>query len=384
MIGLVLIYILLFLLLFWGTRICAKGTWNDDFLSLKQTKMLQGYTAVCIMFHHMGQKTCAPWHNPRFIVHGLDVYVNIGYLFVSIFLFCSGYGLYKSYHAKQNYLDGFIKYRILPIIIAFYTSEWIFLAMRAIMGQKMDFLQVFYYVVGAQLGNYYAWYVMAIPLFYLIFYFSFRFVKKDGLALLCTAFGIFLYILIGTIVDHNDWIMKGEWWYNTAHLFIVGLVFAKFEKQIVAHVKKYYWFYLIFTFVTIFVFYAFSTYALAEWSYYGEEWHATHKVLRRWGCLFSQILTSCSFVFFVLIASMKIKIGNKLLSILGGATLEIYLIHGIFVELFGYDFLESTHSLIYIRNVPLYVLIVIVCTIPAVYVYKKLLTFLNRKMLGKS
>ena len=49
----------------------------------------------------MGQKTCAPWHEARYIVHGLDLFVNYGFYFVSVFMFCTGYGLYKSVTTKD-------------------------------------------------------------------------------------------------------------------------------------------------------------------------------------------------------------------------------------------------------------------------------------------
>lgn len=377
-----LVYAMLATLLFFGAKGYGRKQWNDGFLSLEQMKMLQGYMAVCIMFHHMAQKTCAPWHPAKYIVHGLDIYVDLGYFFVGVFLFCSGYGLFKSYKTKENYLKGFVKSRILPIVIAFYASEWIYLILRVLMGEKMDVWQVVYYFTGVQLANYYGWYVIAVPIFYLIFYLAFKFCKKDGWALFMTTIGILLYTWIGTYVDHNDWWMKGEWWYNTAHLFVLGLLFARFEKTIVAHVKKYYWIYLVLMFVGIFAFFKFSVYAQNVWSYYGENFKADHKVLRRWGCLFSQMLTSSSFVFFVFLAMMKIKIGNKALQFFGGITLELYLIHGIFVELFGYNFLDVTESLHYIKNVPLYVLVVVVCAIPATLLFKqllKLLTFFNGK-----
>ena len=102
-----LFYVLLFVILFWGAKFFGRKKWNDEFMSIPQTKALQGFSAICILLHHVGQKTCAHWLNPKYIVHGLDVFVPIGYYFVGIFLFCSGYGLLKSYRAKQDYLKGF-------------------------------------------------------------------------------------------------------------------------------------------------------------------------------------------------------------------------------------------------------------------------------------
>ena len=374
-----LIYVLLVMTLFFGAKTYGKGQWNEECFSLKQIKMVQGFTAICILFHHMAQKTCAPWHSPDVVVHGLDVFLNFGYFFVGIFLFSSGYGLLKSFKSKPDYLNGFFKNRILPIVIAFYVSELMFLAMRAIMGQKMSLSQILIYVSGLQLANYYAWYAIALPIFYLFFYVAFRICKKEGSAIAMTSMGIFNYILIGTIVDHNDWWMRGEWWYNTAHFFVLGLLFAKFEKTIIEKIKKGYWIYLALAFVGIFLFYYFSLYAQNAWSYYGETFNASYKVLRRWGCLFSQILASSAFVFFVFMLMMKIRIGNTVLKFFGGITLEFYLIHGLFVELFGYSFLDVSKSLYYIKNVPIYIVVVVLCSVPATVLFKYILKMISGK-----
>ena len=342
-----LYYPLLAVVLLWGVKFYKKGTWNDGFMSLSQTKALQGFFALLIMFHHAGQKTCAPWLNPKFIIPGLELFVPIGYFFVGIFLFCSGYGLFKSYKAKPDYLNGFFKRRILPLIVAFYTTGWIFLIVRFLMKQKMDTEQIIYYITGLQLSNPNAWYVITLPFFYLAFYLFFKFIKKDGWAIFATCFVVFAYTVLGTCIDHNDFWMRGEWWYNSVHFFSLGLIFARFEEKIVTHVKKHYKLYMILTFVLIFAFYFLSQLTQGVFSYYGQYGFRPHSqvVWYRWICLFSQILASCAFVFFMFMLTMKVAIGNKILKFMGGITLEFYLIHGLYVDLFGYSFLNLFSNL---------------------------------------
>lgn len=365
-------YPILLIVLFWGAKFFGKNSWNDECFSLSQTKALQGFSALCIMFHHIGQKTCAPWLFPQYIVHGLDVFVPTGYLFVGIFLFCSGYGLYKSFKSKPDYLKGFFKRRILPIIIAFYSTGIIFLIVRYCMGEKISGSQFIYYITGLQLSNPNAWFVIALPIFYLGFYLGFRFCKNEKLALFIPCLVVFVYVLIGTIVDHNNWWMRGQWWYNTAHFFIIGLFFARYEKAVIERIKRHYVLYVLIALISIFVFYNISEYTLAHVSYYGEDFNAKFKVLRRWICLFSEIASSCSFVFFVFMLGLKIKIGNKLLAFMGTITMEFYLIHGLFIELFGYSFLDIRPSIYYIRNVALLVIIVVACSIPSALLLKRL------------
>ena len=47
-----IVYPLLAVVLLWGCKIYGPKKWNDEFLSLKQTKAIQGFCAVCIMLHH--------------------------------------------------------------------------------------------------------------------------------------------------------------------------------------------------------------------------------------------------------------------------------------------------------------------------------------------
>ena len=80
-------YFLLGVIFFWGAKCCKRKEWNDDYCSLKQTKIILGIQAIIIPLHHMAQKTCADWLEKRYIIHGLDVFVPIGHLLVAVFFF---------------------------------------------------------------------------------------------------------------------------------------------------------------------------------------------------------------------------------------------------------------------------------------------------------
>lgn len=376
-----LYYPILIVIFLWGAKWCKRGEFNEEFMSIKQTKYLQGFFAIVIMLHHIGQKTCAPWLNPVFIVPGLDLFVPIGYYCVGIFLVCSGFGLYKSYMQKENYLNGFIKRRILPVILAFYSTGMIFLIVRALMGQKMNTQQILCYIIGVPQPNPNTWFVIALPIFYLAFYFAFKYIKNKDIALAVTGIAVFVYTFIGTTINHNDWFMCGEWWYNSVHFFSLGLLFARFEEKIVNHVKKYYKIYLPLSFVLVFVLYALSTLCTGVFSYYGQYGFRPHSqvVWYRWICLFSQMLASCAFVFFMFMLTMKVKIGNKVLKFMGGITLEFYLIHGLFVDLFGYSFLDTTPPLYYIKNVAFMVAVVTVLSLPSAILLQKFHNLVLRK-----
>ena len=373
-------YPIIAIVLLWGSKFYGKQKWNEEFLTLRQTKQIQGFLAICILFHHAGQKTCASWIPPQVIVPGLEFFVPIGYLFVAFFLFCSGYGLYKSVHAKENYLSGFVKKRVIPVVAAFYVTAIFFLLLRLVMGQQMDAAQIIRYLVGIQLANPNAWYVIAIPLFYMGFYLSFRFCKKEGAALLGTSAVVLLYIIIGIYTDHNDYLMCGEWWYNTAHMFLIGILFAKYENNIIESVKKHYLPFLIASVLAALLFFRWSEMAQSIFSYYGENWGAPDKIFRPVMCLTAQQVASAAFVWAMILVHLKVRVGNFVLRFMGTITLEFYLIHGAFVEMFGYSFLDITPSLYYIENVALYLLVLLACALPSAYLLHK---FMNVLCYGK-
>ena len=366
-----LVYPLLLVALLWGCKVSRKGEWNEEAFSLRQMKAIQGFAAVMIMLHHCGQKTSASWIDEQYYIPGLDFFVPIGFVLVSFFTFSAGYGLYKSLKTKPGYLEkGFIRKRIVPIVLMGYAVAYIFLIVRILMGEEIKGLQWVWYITGLQLSNPNGWYVIVIPFFYLCFYLAFKFIKKEKTALTAVLIFTVAFQLLGASIDHNDWWMRGEWWYNSIHLFVVGIFFAMHEEKIVENIKKHYVLYLILGIIAILVFYVLSEFAKAFFSYYAEYFNAPDKVLRRLICLASEILFSSSVVFVAYLIGMKIKFGNRFLDFMGKITLEFYLIHGLFVELFCYAFVGEMPSLYYIRNSALFILVVFLLAIPSALLLK--------------
>ncbi len=353
-----LCYLLLLILLFCGAKVHRKNTWNDEFMSLSQTKALQGFFAVCVVLHHIAQKTCADWLDTKYKVHGLDLFVPIGYLFVGIFLFCSGYGLYKSYQEKEDYLQGFFGRRILPLILAFAVTNFIYFVARLRMGDNLKITQPFR-VTGPDTANPYAWFVFALIICYIGFYLAFRFCKKDSLRIVIVALVVLAYML------HCDYWVYGTWWYNSVALFIVGLLFAKYESGLVEKIRKHYWLYMGLAIGIMLITFFLGEKINSLISLLVEDFPYT---VSRWTGVFLQNVAATAFVLTVVMLGMKIKIGNRVLTFLGIITLEFYLIHGLFVQLFGYSFIyDDLEPLFYIRNVGFLVLVVLVLSVPIAY-----------------
>ena len=367
----ILWYVALVVLLLFGVKVCKNKTWNDENMSLYQTKCFLGFCAVVIVFHHIAQMTCASWLNPRFIRHGLDIFLAAGYPMVGMFLFCSGYGLYKSAKAKPDFFKRFIPVRVIPILVATLLTTLVYIGLRIWRHVPFDFDPPFE-VNGHQNWHPYVWYVPCIIVLYLLFYIGFGLFKKDWIGILVVALGTLGYIAFCIIF------MYGTWWFNTAHMFLVGILVAKYEEKFFESCKKLYVLRIIGT-ILIFP-------GLKIMGDYGG-WIIVDFFKLPYGSYSSytaDLITAIFQVLFTLtvmslyyLLSMKLKVGNKVLNFLGGFTLELYLVHGIFIHLFGYYMIrEGVKPVYYIANVPLYVLVVLALAIPTGYA----LSLLDKKV----
>src|SRR5574344_902154 len=148
-------YPVLLCVLFWNARIEKKGSWNDGFLSLGQTKALLGFCTLGVVFHHLSQNLA--WRT--WPITQLGLFFDSGVYWVGLFLFCSGYGVYKSYLTKPGYLHGFVMHRVVKkILIPFYLTTLIYIIVMFAAGMHIGFPDILWYATGVRLANRNAWY----------------------------------------------------------------------------------------------------------------------------------------------------------------------------------------------------------------------------------
>ena len=344
-------------LLLAGVKICGRKKWNDDVMSLDHTKCFLGWAAFVILLHHCSHMTIASWVNPYFQRPGLQMFVSVGYLMVAMFFFCSGYGLYKSSKSKPDFFKRFIPARMIPILIPTALTFAFYIAVMFI--RKVPFkIDSPFESNDHSTWHPYIWYIPCMLLMYLLFYIGFGLIKKDWAGILVVALGSIGYFAFLYKVDF------GTWWYNTHHLFLCGIIFAKYERKFIAHMKKLYILRLIILFVL-----QHALYYIGEniWPIMMELKLVKFEYMTLFQWIF-QMLSAFFFVALCLTIGLKVKVGNPVLRFFGKMTLEIYLIHGIFVHLFAYYILkEGVKPVCYIDNVALYVLVVVVLSIPVSY-----------------
>ena len=358
----VLWYIFLAFLLLFGLKIFRNKTWNSENLSLNQTKSFLGFCSIVIVFHHLAQDTCGPWLDPEYFRPGLDVFLSAGYPMVSVFFFCSGFGLYRSAKTKPVFFKRFLPARLIPILIPSLITVNVFLVLYRINGLPLKINNPFT-ASGHETLHPYIWYIPCIIFLYILFYIGFGLIKNDRIGIILVILGTLGYIIYCISFAYE------AHWFNSIHMFAVGILASKYENKIFNSCTKHYEIKLIGTAALTVIF-----------GFLAEESGNMYLILndlpndnvngykaRLIGALFQVIFTLLFMSLYYLI-TLKVQFGNKILTFLGKTTLELYLVHGIFVKLFGiYMFNDSHPPRIFIKNVSLLTLVVLGLSIPIAF-----------------
>lgn len=329
--------VLLFVILLFQAKPAGKGNFHEDFLSLSNAKSLQGFATITIILHHLTQKVTAYGA----VYKGPITFFNmVGILCTGIFFFYSGYGLLTSLMTKEDYLDGFLKKRYTKILIPFYLIHFMFcvLMLPSMSGNTPGL--VVCNVLGLVLVNNQMWYIVEIAILYLAFYLIYKNPDKRKYAMV-KMIAVVVVMMAGSLLLVHDvytptqgiWFM-GEWWYNTTGLFVVGMLVARYQKGFVALVQRCYKRVVACGTVLLFVLFVWSRLANGIFGYWSER-PGNPGYLDKFVTLISELPYVTVFVLLFLIISMKVKFDNAVLRFLGTISLELYLVHNVFIMKLG-------------------------------------------------
>ncbi|MBR3465357.1 MAG: acyltransferase [Clostridiales bacterium] len=324
------ILIALALILLIGIKPSKLREWQEEPLSLDKSKAIQGFAAVCIIVHHLSQELAEQ-------AGAIGFFQGLGVLFVGIFFFFSGYGLYTSLKTKDNYLKGFLKKRFVTILVPFYVCNLIFVAASCICGEKYKPLQLLYVLSGWSLINMHMWYIVEIAILYIVFFLIYRLIKNRTAATVVMSVFVLAMMTGSLMLCHGEdmscsyW-FQGEWWYNASFLFVIGIIFSKHAEGLRKIARKgYYLLLLVFAALTA-VLGLQTNYLLVKYSYWSEIPGQDPKYLDKFHCLAFQLPWIFCFVCLLLLIMMKVRFGNPVLKFLGSISLELYLIHNLFLK----------------------------------------------------
>lgn len=339
------VYAILLVSFIIGIKIAPRKQLHEEKgFSLDAMTSLKGMMALFVLCHHISQKKLFQE------THTIPVFEHIGFLFVGIFFLCSGYGLYKSFSTKENYLKDFPKKRILPIIVSYFVMILIYTVYYLNVGNNFTPLQWDLKLSGLILINSQAWYVYVIAIMYFAFYLIYRNEKlrKYGVSLL---FAIALvqgawFVFNGHFpwwLGPKDWwkngglfsapwwkspvalLFEGEWWVNSTVAFAFGVLVAEKEKAIIEWFKKLFWlkFALIIVVCTA-INYA-GTHAVWNIGYW-TEFGGDLGIWRKGVCYLIQCVQTIASCLIVITVMQKFYVSNSFYRFYGKRSLEVYLI----------------------------------------------------------
>ena len=313
-----------------GAKASKRREWQEEPLALGTSKAIQGFSAVAIILHHLSQdlmKDAGPF----------EFLSGCGVLFVGIFFFFSGFGLYTSLKTKKDYLKGFLRKRLITILIPFYSCIAVFTIASCICGTKYKALALLKVLSGWSLINNHMWYIVEIAILYLAFFLIYKLIRNRTAA--TVVMSVFVLAMMGgsLLLCHGKdmscayWFM-GEWWYNASLLFIVGILVSKHQDGLRKIARKAYVVLLPLFGILTAVFGWITKRFLEKYSYWSEIPGKDPRYLDKLRCLSVQVPFILCFVLFVLLVMMKVRFGNPVLTFLGAISLELYLIHNLFLK----------------------------------------------------
>lgn len=209
-----IIFLLLILLTFSRKK-------NNDFLSLQTCNVLKGISILAVFVGHTSK-----------VFTGLFLYkcfCSIGLFAVSIFFFISGYGLMYGYLHKEDYRKGYLKKRILPLLICY--------ALACLMQYELNGSSYLSFKNVLLCGYVpFSWFVFSIISLYLMFFIAISVFERNAPKVV-VAVGLMLglYILLADIFDVPYPLLGG----HQMIVFVIGLIVGVNSRQIIKVLQRY-------------------------------------------------------------------------------------------------------------------------------------------------
>ncbi len=328
--------ILLFIFAFYKAKVNRSDHIAEDYINLDQSKMIQAIACISIIYHHITQKITgygAVYKGP------ITIYNYIGFLFTAVFFFFSGFGLITSFLNKPDYLKTFVTKRLPKVLIPFWIINLLGVLLNWIgYGIHYDLREALSDIFGLALINSNGWFIVEIVIIYLLFYAFFSLIKNKDIALILLSISIVLIIIYSFTQGHDiegdksHW-FRGEWWYNSTITFIFGMIYARHREFLDRSLFKHYKAKIaLFAVLSVVVINA-SVFVLNCYGYYGEGINGRNDAVVT---LIVQSIACIICTTLVLLLNMRITVGNKALRYVSGISVELFLIHGYFVNrIFG-------------------------------------------------
>lgn len=298
-------FILLLALLLCGIKLNKSGFYAE-YISKDQCNAIKGvFILVVFMRHVVPYVIKAGYEMDSLLDRVYNVCdVQIGQLLVVMFLFYSGYGVMESYKKKgDEYIEGFPKKRILTTLLNFDMAVLMFLILDLCLNIELDVYQiVLSFVAWDSIGNS-NWYIFIILVCYIVTFFSFRRYRQN------IGGGIFFIVIVSLILIGLLYFAKRPKasWYNTILCYPAGMYFSVYKNKTEEWAEKNYTKSLMTSFLLFFII------------------HIANLQLPSYVNAYSYNVESIIFTFLVVLLTMKVHVGNKMLYWFGLNLFPLYI-----------------------------------------------------------
>ena len=233
--------------------------------------------------------------------------------------------MYQYQKKGKEYLNGFLFKRVMPlylvciIFIAFYACTNIAFGETV----KIENVVQSFLFGGTIISK--GWYLQSIILWYVLFFLSFNFVKNDNIKLALLLLSFVLYVVLCLCLE------LGSTWYEGCFSLLLGVAFAKWKEKIDRALSTRYILYLILLLSLFAVTFVFGNSSLLG------------TAMR----IISKCISASLFPMIVVLLLQYVKINNIITAFLGKLYLEIYILHGFFLQICYSKYITIKNPLLY-------------------------------------
>lgn len=293
---------------------------GDDYLSVDNTMSIKGIFILLVFLSHFN--SYVDFSNRFDNIYALFISL-FGQAMVTMFLFYSGYGVMESIRKKgEVYVVHIPINRVLMTLLKFDCAIFLYFALGLALKEKYTFNQVILSLIGWEsLGNS-NWYIFIILFLYLLTYVVFNFLKRSNYEKAIVMVLIEIFVILCTAYFN----IRPSYWYDTMLCYNLGMLYSLYKDKIEAKIncKNIVWFLTFF--ICVFL-------ELLMFKYRSN--------------IFVAILFNLVFCLTVILITMKIKFGNRVLVWLGKHLFEIYILQRIPMIVFKHFGLQNISIYLY-------------------------------------
>lgn len=306
---------------FVGMKATKPGEFHKDYISINQTTSINGLFTLLVFWSHVCTYISLDGSFDKPYTAFKSYLLQ---MVVVPFLFYSGYGIMESIKKKgSDYVKDIPKNRFLKVLLHLDIAVVLFLIVNLIFGKTYPLKRILLSLIGYSAVGNSNWYIFAVLGLYAVVFVSFMIARKNHILSVALATVLSIGFVYGQILLKRD-----TWCYDTVILFPVGMIFSLAKKPLEKLITKHdciYFTALGLTFLAYTLFYFRRDDGIEFYS--------------MWGILFMAL---------VVLATMKIKIGNGILEFFGSHVFSVYILQRIPMIILSKLGLAASHKYIFV------------------------------------